>query len=76
MGGAVRHERFEARAHTGAVRVQVGDAPPRDEAAVAELLEQLRRDREFYLARGVYRRAEDRQHVARLFEQAIEKLRQ
>lgn len=63
-----------AFAHTGAVRVLVGDEPmssPDDARALARL---LRRQKAFYERNGRYRKPEHRRTVQRHFERAVEVL--
>jgi len=61
-------------AHTGVVRVIVGDAPIRSEEDVQRLRKQLVQQLEYYRTKGVYEEAAHRLRFVTLFEQAIERL--
>ena len=60
----------DAVAHTGAVRVLVGDAPIQSAEDAAVLLERLAMQRAYYREKGKFATDEDREHLLRLFDRA------
>lgn len=66
---------FDARAHTGAVRVLVGQRPIRVDADVTRIAARLEQHREFYRKEARYRSDEDRAHMLDVFERALARLR-
>lgn len=61
-------------AHTGAIRVLVGDEPIRSQPDVNTLRTRLIEQQEFYRSQGRYEQAEHRMRFIQLFEDAIRKL--
>ncbi len=61
-------------AHTGAVRVLVGDQPIWNESTAAELRNRLQAQKTLYADRGAYPNQQARRRMTELFEQALERL--
>jgi hypothetical protein len=61
-------------AHTGVVRVLVGNEPIRSKAAVEQLRKQLSLQQEYYRTQATYEEPEHRIQFVKLFEQALKKL--
>jgi hypothetical protein len=61
-------------AHTGAIRILVGDRPIRSPSDVDALRARLVEQQEYYRSEGRYERAEHRSQFIQLFEDAIRKL--
>ncbi len=73
-GGPIEAIGRQEVAHTGAVRVLVGDEPIWDEGTAAELRKRLREQQAFYADRGAYPTEQARRRMADLFDEALGKL--
>lgn len=75
VGPRVASLNIDARAHTGVVRVLVGDRPIRRTDDTAQVESSLTQQREYYQRKGRYRSEAERRHVLSLFDQAIARIR-
>jgi hypothetical protein len=73
-GVRIAAQGFDARAHTSAVRVLVGERPIRSPEDLSHLREAITRLRDFYRAEGRYLTEADRAHMSDVFERALVRL--
>ncbi|MDO8544734.1 MAG: CehA/McbA family metallohydrolase [Opitutaceae bacterium] len=75
-GARIPSQGFDARAHTGVIRVLVDRKPVRVREDVAQLIGAITRQRDFYDKEARYRTEADRLHAVSLFDRALEQLRE
>ncbi len=64
----------DAIAHSGIIRVLVGDQPIRTKTDARELIQQLRTQQQYYREAGRYADGKDRLEMLSLFDQAVQQL--
>jgi hypothetical protein len=73
-GSPIKSLGVDAMAHTGAVRVNVGNRPFHSRDDIAHFLAALTAQRDFYRKEGRYRNETERLHAVGLFDRAIDRL--
>ncbi|MCZ6671424.1 MAG: CehA/McbA family metallohydrolase [Verrucomicrobia bacterium] len=68
-------QNIDAMAHSGVVKVLVGDKPVQSSVDASSFIDNFKQLREYYLNRGVYEKDADRDRVLLLFDRAIDELR-
>jgi hypothetical protein len=74
LGTGRAWQNSDAVAHTAAVRVIVGGKPIHSSKSATQLVDRLKKQREYYRTKARYREAADRLRMQELFEKAIAEL--
>lgn len=75
QGSRIEAQQIDALAHTGAIRVLVGNQPIKSSSDASALIEILEEQKHYYSTKGRFQQPEHRERMLNLYDQAIKELR-